>query len=135
MDNPEKLTTYGTQFDEKQQYNMCWTPLRHFWISLYIMVYRDVHLIWNDFFQQISSTYSMAFLIDLCLLVQVSQNPRQVIIKIRFFPSYRLICLSYFEIGIIKFIWFAWQWYINTLKQRHDCSFIDKAVSHELIEL
>ena len=30
MDNPEKLATYGTQDDDKQnttQYNMCWTSL------------------------------------------------------------------------------------------------------------
>ena len=32
MDNPEKLTTQGTQYEEKQnknttQHNMCWTPL------------------------------------------------------------------------------------------------------------
>ena len=30
MDNPEKLTTYGTQDEEiktRTQHNMCWTPL------------------------------------------------------------------------------------------------------------
>ena len=29
MDNPEKLTTQGTQDEEKQktQHNICWTPL------------------------------------------------------------------------------------------------------------
>ena len=26
MDNPEKLATQGTQYDEKQ-HKMCWTPL------------------------------------------------------------------------------------------------------------
>jgi len=27
VDNPKKLETYGTQGEEKTQYNMCWTPL------------------------------------------------------------------------------------------------------------
>jgi hypothetical protein len=30
IDNPEKLVTYGTQDEEKEnraQHNMCWTPL------------------------------------------------------------------------------------------------------------
>jgi hypothetical protein len=43
----------------------------------------DVHLISDSFFQYISSTYSIASLfpgIDRCLLVQVSQNPRLIII-------------------------------------------------------
>jgi len=27
MDNSEKLATQGTEYEEKTQHNMCWTPL------------------------------------------------------------------------------------------------------------
>jgi hypothetical protein len=27
IDNPGKLATQGTQYEDKKQHNMCWTPL------------------------------------------------------------------------------------------------------------